>query len=146
MSNETERMLFQEIKESQSKYTYFLLAAAAASIAYALNHTQSVNLAWIQLPVGISVLLWAASFYYGCSHLALVSSTMYANYNLIRVQKGKHHEVGDHPLIIQAASEGIVEAIKKNYDSAHRFSRSQFRLLIAGALFYICWHVIRMGN
>jgi hypothetical protein len=52
--------------------------------------------------------------------------------------------VGSHPEMVQAASEGIRQAIDSNVSKASSLGQIQFRALIVGACFYIGWHVIEM--
>lgn len=144
MSNEAQREVFRVLRESQSKYTYFLLAAAGAAIGFSLSQTKEVSLAWSQVPLGLAVLLWGVCFFCGCRHLAYVNSALYANAVLLKIESGQHPEVGNHPQRMQAASEGVRNAIEQNSESANRLGHWQFRSLVAGAVFYIIWHVLEM--
>jgi len=144
MSDENFREVFRALREAQSKYVYFLLAAVGAAIALALSQTHDSRLSWWQLPLAAAVVSWGLSFIFGCSHLQYVSSTLYANSELLRVQAGSHPRAGTHPEIIAAASDGIREAIENNSEKANRRAHLQFWMLIAGAVLYIGWHVIEM--
>lgn len=85
-----------------------------------------------------------SSFFCGCRHLEYVNSTLYANAALLTIESGQHPEFGNHPQSIQAASEGVRQAIEQNAESANRLGHWQFRFLIAGAVFYVTWHVLEM--
>lgn len=145
MANEDLRELSTQLRVAQDKYTYFLLAAAGAAIGLAVNQTQDATLSWSQLPLAAAVLCWGISFYYGCLHLAYVTSTLYANAELLKVEKGDNPDVGKHPELMAAASEGIRQAIHSNASRANRFGHWQFRFLVAGAIFYIGWHILEMS-
>lgn len=144
MSDESQREVYRALRESQSKYTYLLLAAAGADIGFALTQTQNIGLSCSQTPLGIAVFLWGLSFYFGCRHLAYVSSTLYANAALLKIESGQHPEVGYHPQYMQAASEGVRQAIESNSETANQLGHWQFRTLIAGAVFYVLWHILEM--
>lgn len=144
MSSDQQIEVFRQLRTSQDKYVYILLAAAGAAIALAINQTQGAKLAWSQLPLAAGVLLWAMSFFFGCRHLAYVGSTLYANAELLRVEGGSHPEVGRHPQLMLAASEGIRQAIESNSNRANRFARWQFACLVLGAIAYLTWHVLEM--
>lgn len=133
--------MYDRLATGQTRYTYFLLAAAASAVALALNRTIDSPLSWSQMTLGLAVLCWGLSFFFGCRHLGYVNSSVYANLELIRVQRGDHPETGQHPQMIQAVSEGIHNALEFNSTRANALGHWQFRLLIAGALFYIEWHV-----
>lgn len=144
MTDKSAHEVYRALREAQNRYTYFLLAAAGAAIALAVNQTQSAVVSWSQIPLAGGVLLWGISFYFGCRHLAYVNASLYANFELLRVQSGNHPEVGTHPQMMAAASQGIREAIESNSDTANKLAHWQFRCLVAGALVYIAWHVLDM--
>jgi hypothetical protein len=136
--------VYRQLRLAQDKYIYFILAAAGAGIALAVNQTQTATLSWSQLPLGGAVLSWGLSFFVGCQHLRYVSSTLYANAELLKVERGLHPKAGTHPDMIAAASEGIREAIESNSNRASFLGRMQTRLLILGAVLYVAWHVWEM--
>ena len=136
--------VFRQSRTFQDKYTYFILAAAASAIAFAVNRTQEATVDYIMIPLGAAVLCWGFSFYFGCRHLRYVGSNLYANMGLLKVEKGIYPGVGTDAQRMQAAIEGIKIAMESNSNKANRLSIWQFRLLIAGALFYLSWHFIEM--
>lgn len=137
--------LHGQLRTAQDKYTYFLLAAAASGIGLAANQTATRILAWSMIPLGLGVICWGLGFFFGCRHLQYVNSTLYANYELLRVQKGEHPDAGTHPRAIAAASEGIREAIQDNIKRASRLAWLQFDFLVLGAILYIAWHILEMA-
>ncbi|MEX2490732.1 MAG: hypothetical protein WD425_03110 [Nitrospirales bacterium] len=144
MSDENLREVFRALREAQTRYSYFLLAASGAAIGLAVSQTQSATLGWFETPLGLAVLMWGLSFFMGCRHLAYVSSTLYANAELLQVESGSHPELGQHPQMIAAASEGIRQAIESNSEHSNQLGHWQFRFLILGGLLYIVWHVGQM--
>ena len=144
MSEDQLLEVYRQLRVAQDKYIYFLLAAAASAIALALNRTEHLPLTPTLVPWGVALLLWAMSFYFGCRHLGYVSSTLFANLELLRVQRGTHPEAGRNPQVIRAASEGIASAIEYNSSRASRLAWLQFYFLVAGALAYIVWHLLQM--
>ena len=136
--------VYKQHRAAQEKYVYFLLAAVGAAIALAVNQTQGTKLAYSQIPLAIAVVLWALSFFFGCKRLSYVQSTLYENAKLLRVQSGEHPLAGRDPQRILAASEGIRTAMDSNSTWVSRFARWQFQSLVAGAVFYLGWHVFEM--
>jgi hypothetical protein len=63
---------------------------------------------------------------------------------LLRVESGQDPRVGTHPERVQAAGEGIREAVESNSNTANRLGHAQFRFLVLGAVLYIVWHVVEM--
>lgn len=136
--------VYRALREGQNRYTYFLLAATGAAIGFALTQTHGSALALTQAPLGVAVFSWGISFFLGCMHVAYVNSTLYANFSLIKVQAGEQPGVGTNPYFMEAASEGIRQAITSNSDRADFYGHWQFRALIIGSVMYIAWHVLEM--
>jgi hypothetical protein len=88
--------------------------------------------------------LWGLSFFFGCRHLAYVTSTLFANAALLQVQAGEHPLAGTHPQQVAAATEGVRAAIESNSNKANTFARLQFGALILGSVCYLGWHVYEM--
>ncbi len=144
MGEETNE-IYRALRESQNRYTYFLLAATGAAIALAVNQTRDAALAWHQTPLAFAVLCWALSFLFGCRHIAYVNSTLHANAEYLRVVSGQHPEfAGVHPQLVAAARDGIRSAMEHNADCANCNSHRQFRFLVTGAVFYVIWHVLEI--
>lgn len=144
MVSDEHREIVRTLRDSQSKYTYFLLAAAGASIGFSLNQTQGLAIAWSQLPLGLAIACWGLSFFCGCRYIEHVSSTLYSNAEMLQVVEGQHPEVGSHIQLVQAASAGIRQAMAENSSKAGSLGRTQFRALISGGCFYVGWHIIEM--
>lgn len=145
MANETEREVYRALRVAQEKYAYFLLAAAGAAIALAVNQTREAALAWTQAPLGAAVLCWALSFFFGCMHLQYGSATLNANLGLLQAQSGKLPPlVGASPEYVKAAIEGISSAAEKNSNRGNRYGHWQFRCLVTGGVLYIVWHLLEM--
>lgn len=145
MSN-THNEVYKQHRTAQDKYTYFLLAVAAAAIAFSVQRTTGSALEWSMIPLGLAVLCWGASFYCGCVQLKYVISTLFANFTLLEIERGTHPDVPKHPDYIQAASDGIRDAIESNSHKSGRFANAQFRLLIFGAVLFIAWHVLGLAS
>lgn len=142
--SDSEREVFRVHKEEQSKYVYFLLAASGAAIGFAVSQTQGLSITYSQIPLGIAVILWGLSFYFGCNQLAYSLSNLYANAAYFQIQKGNYPDVGSDPNMILAATEGIKSAFESNANKANRSGHLQFIFLIAGSIFFLIWHVLEM--
>lgn len=134
----------KRLSEEQSKYTYFLLAAAASGIALSIQRTTGSIISWKDVPLGLAILSWGASFWSGCYNRAYNSTTLYANLALLHLADGTHTEQPSHPQAALAAIEGVRAAAEQNSTSANRWGKWQFRMLIAGAIFFVAWHIVRM--
>jgi len=144
MADDDRTTLFKEHRTAQDKYTYFLLAAVGAAVAFALTQTRDAALVRSHALLGGALALWALSFILGCRQLQYVQSNLYANGELLAVKSSLHPKVPAHPDYIRAASEGIRDAMTTNADRAAWSGRWQFRSFVAGALLYIAWHILQM--
>jgi uncharacterized membrane protein YgdD (TMEM256/DUF423 family) len=143
--SESVQEVYRQHRTTQDQYTYFLLAAAGAAIALAVQQTMDRSLSLSLLPLGAAVLSWGASFYCGCLQLQYLSAILYANMDLLIIEQGRHPKVGNHPDYIEAASSGVKKAIDGNSNRVQRYARWQFRLLVLGAILFVGWHVIEMA-
>ena len=143
--SELKTFLSQQLHEAQNKYVYFHLAVAASAIALAVQKTAGSPLAWSQLPLGLAVLSWAASFFSGCRNRSFFASTIYANLSMVSVQDGSHPDTPQHPELAKAACEGIRKAADSNIASMSFWGKAQSRLLVLGAVFFLIWHVMDMA-
>ena len=88
MSEPHTRYLHEQLTSAQGKYAYFLLAAAASAIALAVNQTAGEPLKRHQAFLGIAVLCWGLSFYFGCRYLGWMNATLRTNIILSMIQNG----------------------------------------------------------
>lgn len=137
--------LYKQHGAAQDKYTYFLLAAAGAAIGFAVQKTEGLRLSWQLASCGVAVLCWGLSFYCGCKNISWVKASIFANYSLLQLRQGSHPEQPPHPQLVQAAICGVESALGKNTAKAAFYYSWQFRLLIAGAVFFIIWHIQRLA-
>lgn len=136
--------LYKQHQASQDKYTYFLLAAAAAAIAFALQKTDGLGFSWWLAPVGLAIVFWGASFYCGCKNIVWVQAAIYANFNLLLLRRGSHSEQPPPGAYTEAAVSGVKSALASNARAAQVHAKLQFVFLIAGAISFIVWRVVEM--
>lgn len=132
--------LYKAHRSGQDKYTYFLLAAAGAAIAFSLNQTHDATLSWPKLPLGAAVLCWGLSFFFGCLALHDVQNLLQQNYQFLRMRAGEHPDFPAHPQVVEEISKTIEEQAKNSGRNPTR----QFNFLIVGAVLYIVWHILEM--
>ena len=145
MPQENFRQLHDQLRKAQDKYVYFLLAVAASAIAFSVQITKDSTFEYSLIPLGIAVMFWGTSFFCGCRNIQYVNNIIYSNAEFLKIKSGIHPEVGPNPGYISAASQGIMEAIKSNQDSASSFGKWQFRFIVLGGLSFVCWHLTEMA-
>lgn len=144
MSDENVREVYRNLQSSQDKYIYFILASTVAAIGFSITQTQNLALSYTHIPLGLSLICWGLSFWFGCRNREYYNSTLYANAELLKVQKGQHPKAGHHPEYIKTASEGIMDAINDNSEKVIKLGHLQMNMFIVGVLFFVCWRVIEM--
>lgn len=138
--------LYKQHQTNQDKYTYFLLATAAAAIAFAVQKTEGLLLSWWLLPVGLAIVSWGVSFFFGCKNIIWVQTAISANYDLLQLKRGVHPEQPPQPQLSDAAIQGVKSALTSNANNAQFYANWQFRTLILGAVLFIAWRVIEMAR
>ena len=136
--------LQKQHQASQDKYTYFLLAAAAACIAFAMEKAQGVPLTWGLAFVTIAIASWSLSFYCGCKCANTVQALTRANANLLSVSAGKHEAQPQQPELLAAAISGIRSAIEQNMSRAAQFNAWQFRFFVIGGVSFVAWRIVEV--
>ena len=142
---ELKEQIAQQLHSAQWQYTYVLMATAASCIALCVQRTTGLPLSWNQVPLGLAVLCWGASFWFGCRNRALFSSMLYANFDFLNLSDGTHRQQPARPEMVRPAMVSISDAAQHNSSSANRYAKRQFAFLIAGALLFLCWHVFEMA-
>lgn len=133
--------IYRQHRQAQDKYVYFLLAAAGASIGFALNQTKDLALGVSQAPLGLAVLLWSISFIAGCRKLIRTELALSANIDLLKVQQG-----GFHPAEAEAAAHAVRTAIDRYNEAMVFWHTVQLWAFVSGGVSYIGWHVLEMAR
>ncbi|MGE4067448.1 MAG: hypothetical protein AB7H88_11785 [Vicinamibacterales bacterium] len=145
MAEGSERFeLHKQHSAGQDKYTYFLLAAAASGIAFAVTKTEGLAASWWLTPVGLAITAWAVSFYAGCRAVQWTQACIGANYNLLCLQSGTHPDQPPTPQTVAAAMRGVEKALASNATNVELWCKVQFRSLVAGGILFIGWRIAEM--
>lgn len=136
--------LYLQHRVGQDKYTYFLLAAAAAALAFALQKTEGMVLTWSMAPLALAAISWALSFYCGCKCITWVQTALHANIAFLQLKSGSHPEQPADAAGLNAAVSGVRMALDHNSEKVRFFANWQFRMLLVGAVLFIGWHVYEM--
>ncbi|MEE8058516.1 MAG: hypothetical protein V3T17_11870 [Pseudomonadales bacterium] len=144
MADEELLEIHKQHRTGQDKYTYFLLAVTASAVAFSIQKTDGLKITCSLIPLGVAVLFWGISFYFGVKNLLWVQASIYSNYSLLQLKKGVHPTQPDHPQLLKSALKGVNSALASNIKTAKFYGEWQFRLLIAGAALFISWHILEM--
>lgn len=136
--------LHRQHSAAQDKYTYFLLAVSASAVAFAIQKSDNLTITWSLIPLGIATLMWGLSFYFGVKNLIWIQAAISSNYSLLQLSKGVHPRQPDHPQLVDSAKNIKMSQIDNYINKAYFNGNWQFRLILAGAVFFIFWHVLEM--
>src|SRR5690554_8107392 len=62
MASDEQLEIYKVLRESQSKYTYFILAAAGRAIGFTLTQANNFEIAYSQIPSGFAVFFGGLGF------------------------------------------------------------------------------------
>lgn len=141
---EEQSELLKQFRQQQEKYVYYIIALCVTGIGFSVVKTTGLPLKWTQIPLASAVLSWGLSIHCGLKFMRYTISTLYANKTYLDILQGKHPKAGNHPQLIQAAAEGVIQAMEFNSDRAMKLSQWQNRLFYFGIILFIAWHVIEM--
>lgn len=142
---EKKQLLFKELLDSRGKYTYFLLAVSASAIAFCAQITSERIFSYSLIPLGIAVLCWGTSFFYGCRFLQSSHNALVANMNYIDICVGNHLEIGNDPAKIKEAKSESDKKLERRAMQARKFLKYQFWFIVSGGAGFLIWHLIEMG-
>ncbi len=141
---EEQKEIQKQFRNQQEKFAYYIIGMSVTAIGFSVYKTTGKGLDCVQIPLALSVLCWGVSVFCGLKFLKYVISTLYANNAYFEIQKGNYPDVGNHPQKIEAATEGIKQAMSSNSDVASKYSKWQERLFYIGIVLFIIWHVLEM--
>ncbi len=147
MSSNIELELAKESKTSQQKYIYFLLAVAASAIGFAVTQSKIEPLAINHIPLGVSVSLWAISFYSGLQCIEYQISSSHLNWMYLASKRDASQVLGEGAEELISKIKVMTETgLEAKSEKMNMYGKRQSISLLVGALFYICWHILKMYN
>lgn len=144
-SENLELELQKQFKASQEKYIYFLLAAAASAIGFAMTQSKVEPLEWIHIPLGLSIVFWALSFISGLRFIEYSISFTFQNQNYLAFKREiKSYSEIEAVMLLNEFKTQLSKTTEKQQNKMKFYSSTQSISLLLGALSYIVWHIVRM--
>lgn len=128
----------------QQKLDYFLIGAAGASIAFAIQVT--ANEAWSQRMILwlVAVTMWGLSIGCGILRQMWIDKFLYNNISLLKIEQGTD-EYAEFPMEERVLFKSqAVAYLNKTSRSFARFAKLQHIFLVVGIFFFLAWHVVSM--
>lgn len=142
MTDEVLRHLHQQHSSAQQQATYFLMAAAASAVAFAVQKSGDAILSMPLILLGLATILWGVSFYLGMRHLSYIQSATMSNYFLIQLHDGVHPKQPKSAEELQFATRVTGAAVERKTELAAQCGTWQVRLFLIGSIFFVAWHVL----
>ncbi len=128
------------LRTARDKHTYFLLAASASAIAFAITQTRTLGVSWSQVPLALAVLFWGLSFYFGCK-CARYTQALHQDSAWLHETEGAMENM---PETKEEIMEMLSDSYGDNLSLTQLSDNLQFYFLISGGVSFLVWHVIEM--
>lgn len=127
-----EKLIFRN-KEIAEKYVYYLLAADAACVAFAIDQGKKLTLSIAQIPLGVAVLCWGFSFFNGLKQIQAFER--YITLNVIQLK-----------LSIKNSHLGHKQYNELNSldEKIYKLRNKQNIYFGLGILAFLIWNIVRM--
>lgn len=153
MSNATD--LYKQYQTGIQKYIYFLLTASGAAIAFVIEKIQGQVLSIWLLPVGLAILCWGLSFYFGCQSIKNTQEAIRTNLIYLKMPNRSTLNQARQNCLRNFQSTTIYDeyedelkktenTIEQLSSSGGKYSLRQFKFLIAGSFFFFLWRILEM--
>lgn len=147
MSSNLELELGKEFKASREKYIYFLLAMAASAIAFAITQSKVEPVTLRQIPLGLSIISWGLSFVSGLRFLEYTINITFQNQNYLAFKRELKSYPNDNVAeLLSVFKAKLKETTEKQEAKMKFYGNLQNTSLLAGAVFYVVWHILRMQS
>jgi hypothetical protein len=133
-SNEENKLtgLINQSNDSTVKHSYYVLSVTASCIAFSLYQTRNDVISIHHIPLGLAIISWGLSFYFGCKYIQGTAELMRQNYFLLTKSR--------------TMSINIEQMLQPYIKRVSKSNNLQFRLLLFGAVLFITWHILMMST
>ena len=139
---------YKQFHSAQEKYTYFLLTAAGSAIVFTIQKTDGRCFEWALIPLGIAILAWGFSFFFGCRHVTKKMDSLYTEIPLEELSEKSGKSQYGLSYVTFATTEYVDNTrmlIEEHFNEAVKYSHWQFIFMITGIVLYVVWYLLEMG-
>ena len=141
---EIQKEIQRQFRQQQEKYVYYILALTVSAIGFGIYKTSGLPLKWSQIPLGLSVICWSISIFFGLNFLKYVIGNLYLNNEYFEILAGINPDFGNTTWQIEANIEGLKLAMKSDEKTAEKYFDWQGKLFYIGVVLFILWHILEM--
>ena len=134
----------KQFGQSQEKYVYCLIALCVAAIGFSIHKSTGTPLKWIQIPLGLAIIFWSGSVYFGLKFIRYCIAVLWKNNAYLDVSKGVSAVTGKDPVKIEIAASVLTESIYDVGKKAEKMFKYQTYCIYVGFVLFMAWHVLEM--
>ena len=136
----------REHRSQTTKFVYYLIALCVAAIGFSITQTSGEGLSHTHIPLGIALLFWCLSIYFGFSFVKSRISLLYNNNLYLDILEGNIDDFNQSKAHQEYAAQlamNDIERINKKYEKHLFIQELSFYF---GVISFIVWHIIEMYN
>ena len=118
-----------------TQFVQFIIAINGTLIAYAFKQIEDKKLSFDLIPLGIAIIFWGLSFYFGISSIRKLIST-----RIIGIFRSTSDILNQDPNNKELSK----KLFKKLVDTANSYNKKMYIFLYLGGCSYIFWQIIEM--
>ena len=123
-----------ELDKIGVRFDQFIIAINGALIAYSMKQIEDEVLAWKLIPLGLAIIFWSISFYFGINSIRRLIST-----RIVGIFK-ERTEIRSNPTYSKMVSDKFNEV----GNLANKNNKRMYLFLYAGGIAFIIWQVLEM--
>jgi len=136
----------KQLRESQNKFVYYILALNIASIGFSLSRTMDQMLNDTHIPLGLAIVLWGLSIYCAFSFVKVFQSGLMANNAYFDVIRGNVKDIEPSDRVKETAKEvTAIEGDKISARSSKNYRWMQYFFYL-GIVSFVVWQLIHMSQ
>lgn len=139
-----QKELISRYSNKQDKFVYYIIALCVAALGFAIHRTTETTLSCFHIPLGISVLSWSVSVYFGFNFIKRDLDYIFTNNSLIEIQEGRDKIAGNHPEKIDIGQTVLREILDEKAEKMSKVFLKQEITFFFGVFSFIVWHILMM--
>lgn len=134
--------IYRSLSQLQEKFVFYLIALNVAAIGFAVYLTMDKPLVLTQIPLGMAVVSWGLSIWFGTNYLKKLIDSKSINFEMLKLE-------GNRTLINQndyaAKSNDLMEEDQQIHVKIIQYLKYHEGLFYAGIIFFLTWHFLQMA-
>jgi hypothetical protein len=134
--------IYRSLSQLQEKFVFYVIALNVSAIGFSVYLTLGKPLVLTQIPLGLAVLFWGLSIWFGMNYLKKLVDSKSVNFEMLKLE-------GARTLINQneytAKSNELMKEDQKIFLKIVQYLKYHEMLFYAGIVCFIFWHFLEMA-